>query len=151
MYDLEKIRKQFPMLDPNNKMQGHKLVFLDNASTTFKPQCVIDAINEYYTECTANSHRGDYDLMYLVDKRVRETRKVVAQFVNSEVDEVVFTSGDTMSLNTIAFGYGLKFLTKGDVILTSEGEHASNLLPWFRVSQMTGAEVRYIPLDDHVI
>ena len=148
MYDLEKIRKQFPMLDPNKKMQGHKLVFLDNASTTFKPQCVLDAINEYYTECTANSHRGDYDLMYLVDKRVRDTRKVVAQFVNSDVDEVVFTSGDTMSLNTVAFGYGLKFLTKGDVILTSEGEHASNLLPWFRVSQMTGAEIRYIPLDE---
>ena len=148
MYDVNEIRKQFPMLDPNKKMQGHKLVFLDNASTTFKPQCVIDAINEYYTECSANSHRGDYDLMYLVDKRIRDTRKVVAQFVNSDVNEVVFTSGDTMSLNMVAYGYGLKHLTKGDEILTSEGEHASNLLPWFKVSKMTGASVKYIPLDE---
>ena len=148
MYDLKEIRKQFPMLKENKMMQGHKLVFLDNASTTFKPQCVIDAMNEYYLECTANSHRGDYDLMYLVDKRVRDTREVVAKFVNSDVNEVVFTSGDTMSLNLVAYGYGFKHLKKGDVILTSEGEHASNLLPWFKVSQITGAEIKYIPLDN---
>ena len=148
MYDINEIRKQFPMLDPNKKMQGHKLVFLDNSSTTFKPQCVLDAMDEYYKECTANSHRGDYDLMYLVDKRIRDTREVVAKFVNCEVNEVVFTSGDTMSLNMVAYGYGLKHLKQGDEILTSEGEHASNLLPWFKVSQMTGASVKYIPLDE---
>ena len=148
MYDINEIRKQFPMLDPNKKMQGHKLVFLDNSSTTFKPQCVLDAMDEYYKECTANSHRGDYDLMYLVDKRIRDTREVVAKFVNCEVNEVVFTSGDTMSLNMVAYGYGLKHFKQGDEILTSEGEHASNLLPWFKVSQMTGASVNYIPLDE---
>ena len=148
MYDLKEIRKQFPMLDPNKKMQGHKLVFLDNASTTFKPQCVIDAMNEYYTQCTANAHRGDYDLMYTVDKRVRDTREVVAKFVNCEVNEVVFTAGDTMSLNMVAYGYGFTHLKKGDQILMSEGEHASNLLPWFKVSQIIGAEIKYIPLDE---
>ena len=146
MYDVIKIRELFPML--NKTMQGKPLVFLDNASTTFKPQCVIDAINEYYCECTSNSHRGDYDLAFVVDKRVRDTRVLVSQFANCEPNEVVFTNGDTMSLNMVAYGYGLKKLKKDDEIILSEGEHASNLLPWFKVSKMTGAKVVYIPLDD---
>lgn len=146
MYDINKIRKQFPMLK-DKKMQGNKLVYLDNASTTFKPQCVIDAINKYYLEENANSHRGDYDLLFNMDKKVNECRKVVAKFVNSNANEVVFTSGDTMSLNLVARSYGLKFLHKGDEILLSEAEHASNLLPWYEVSHLTGAVIKFIPLD----
>ena len=146
MYDINKIREQFPMLK-DKKMQGNKLVYLDNASTTFKPQCVIDAMNKYYFEENANSHRGDYDLLFNMDKKVNECRKVVAKFVNSDANEVVFTSGDTMSLNLIARSYGLKFLHKGDEILLSEAEHASNLLPWYEVSHLTGAVIKFIPLD----
>ncbi|MBR0439601.1 MAG: cysteine desulfurase [Bacilli bacterium] len=146
MYDINKIREQFPMLK-NKKMQGNKLVYLDNASTTFKPQCVIDAMNKYYLEENANSHRGDYDLLFNMDKKVNECRELVAKFVNSNQNEVVFTSGDTMSLNLIARSYGLKFLHKGDEILLSEAEHASNLLPWYEVSHLTGAVIRFIPLD----
>lgn len=145
-YDVDKIRQQFPMLNSGKKMQGHPLVYLDNCSTTFKPKCVIDAISSYYTDSTANSHRGDYDLLYQMDVEVLNTRKAVARFVNCDVNEVIFTSGTTMSLNQIAFGYGLKKLLKGDEIILSEEEHASNVLPWFNVAKSTGAVIKYVPL-----
>ena len=147
MYDVKEIRKQFPMLN-NKKMQGHDLVYLDNASTTFKPQCVIDAMNLYYTEQTSNSHRGDYDLMNKNDTMIIETRKTVAHFINSEPNEVVFTSGDTEAINLIANAFAKKILKKGDVIVLSESEHASNLLPWFEIAHDTGALIEYVPLDN---
>ena len=147
MYDVNEIRKLFPMLK-DKTMQGKPLVYLDNASTTFKPQCVIDAINSYYTEHTTNSHRGDYDLLYQMDCLVDETRKTVSRFVHCEPKEVVFTSGDTMSLNLIAWGYGHKFLKPGDEIILDVAEHASNLLPWFEISKLTGAVIKYLPLDE---
>ena len=150
MYDIKKIRKDFPMLQ-GKKMQGKPLVFLDNASTTFKPQCVIDAMNKYYTEMTANSHRGDYDLCNNVDVEVQKTRETVARFINSEVNEVVFTTGDTEALNLVAYGYGLEFLKPGDEILLSEAEHASNVLPWYRICELTGAKVVFVELDDKKI
>ena len=147
MYDVKEIRKQFPMLN-NKKMQGHDLVYLDNASTTFKPQCVIDAMNKYYMEVTSNSHRGDYDLMNANDTLIIETRKTVAHFVNCEPNEVVFTSGDTESINLLANAYAKRVLKKGDVIVLSESEHASNLLPWFEVAHETGALIEYVSLDE---
>lgn len=147
MYDVYEIRKQFPMLK-GKSMQGKPLVYLDNASTTFKPQCVIDAMNSYYTEKTANSHRGDYDLLYNMDVEVLKARQAIAKFINVDENEVVFTSGDTMALNLVAWGYGYKFLTKGDEIILSEAEHASNLLPWFEISKLTGAVIKFIPLDN---
>jgi cysteine desulfurase/selenocysteine lyase len=76
-----------------------------------------------------------------------ETRKTVGKFINCEPNEVVFTSGTTGSINFIAFGYGVKFLKKGDEILLTQAEHASNVLPWFKVAEMTGAVIKYIPLD----
>ena len=146
MYSIEEIRKQFPMLQ-GKTMQNKPLIYLDNSATTFKPQCVIDEINKYYTTITANSHRGDYDLTYAVDVAVSNTRKKIAKFINSEENEVVFTSGDTMALNLIAWGYGLNHLKKGDEIIISEAEHASNFLPWVKVSELTGATIKFIPLN----
>ena len=146
MYDVYKIRELFPMLK-DKTMQGKPLVYLDNASTTFKPQCVIDAINSYYTQYTANSHRGDYDLLYQMDVKVAETRKTVAKFVNCDANEVVFTSGDTMAINLIAWGYGHKYLKPGDEIILDVAEHASNILPWYEIAKITGASVKFIPLD----
>ena len=122
MLDVKKIRKDFPMLD-NKTMQGKPLVYLDNASTTFKPRSVIEAMNKYYLEMNANSHRGDYDLCYNMDMEVLATRKAIAKFINSDVNEVVFTSGDTEALNLVAYGYALKFLHKGDKILLSLVSH----------------------------
>lgn len=146
--DIKEIRKHFPMLKSNKTMQGKPLVFLDNASTTFKPQCVIDAIVDYYSNYTSNYHRGDYDLSFIVDEKVREARRTVAHFVNSEENEIVFTSGDTMSLNLIAYSWGIKNLHKDDEIVLSESEHASNLLPWFNVSKIVGAKIVYVPLNE---
>jgi cysteine desulfurase/selenocysteine lyase len=84
-----------------------------------------------------------------MDNKVEEARRTVANFIGSEINEVVFTSGDTMSLNLIARSYGTKFLKKGDEILLSEAEHASNLLPWYEVSHLTGAVIKLIPLDEN--
>ena len=148
MYDVYEIRKQFPMLTSEIKMQKKPLVFLDNCSTTFKPQCVIDAMDDYYNKFNGNSHRGDYDLSYKVDTMVEEARKEVATFVNCEPKEVVFTYGATSALNLVAYGYGLKFLKKGDEIVLSVAEHASNVLPWFRIAELTGAVIKYVPLEN---
>lgn len=148
MYDIKKIRKDFPMLNNNVEMQGKPLVFLDNASTTFKPQCVMDKINEYYTTYTSNSHRGDYDLCFRVDNEIEAVRKKISSFINSQENEVVFTSGTTMSINLISYGYARKYLKAGDEILVDEAEHASNLLPWFKLVEEIGVVIKYIPLDE---
>ena len=147
MYKVEEIRKLFPMLN-DKTMQGKPLVFLDNSSTTFKPTCVIEEINKYYMDETSNSHRGDYDLCYNADQNLLKARETVAKFVNCDINEVIFTSGASMSLNLVAWCYGLKNLKKGDEIVLSHAEHASNLLPWYRISELTGAVLRFIPLDD---
>ena len=148
MYDVYKIRKQFPMLTNDIKMQNKPLVFLDNCSTTFKPQCVIDAMDLYYTKMNSNSHRGDYDLSVEVDEMIEQARKVIASFVNSEPNEVVFTTGATGGLNLVAYGYALKFLKKGDEIVLSYAEHASNVLPWFRIAELTGAVIKYVEIEN---
>lgn len=135
------------MLDGTKSMNGKPLIFLDNASTTFKPQSVIDTLTKYYSQTTSNSHRGDYDLCYQMDVEVESSRQVIADFINGEKKEIIFTSGTSMSINLIAYGYGIKFLTADDEILITEAEHASNVLPWFRVHELTGCKISYIPLD----
>ncbi len=147
MLDPYKIRNDFPMYRNKIKMQGKDLVWLDNASTTFKPDCVLEAVSRYYTKETSNSHRGDYDLCFNMDMEVLNARRAVAKFINSKDTEVVFTSGTTASINLVAFGYGVKYLTKNDKILLTQAEHASNVLPWYKVSEMTGCQVDFIPLD----
>lgn len=147
MFDVNKVRLDFPMLRNGIKMQGKPLVWLDNASTTFKPDCVREAVDLYYLSETSNSHRGDYDLCVNIDRRILECRKTVANFICCKPEEVVFTSGTTGSLNLVAFGYGAKFLKENDEILLTEAEHASNVLPWYKVHEMTGAKIKFIPLD----
>ncbi|WP_278841070.1 aminotransferase class V-fold PLP-dependent enzyme [Holdemania filiformis] len=147
MFDVSKIRQDFPMLH-NRTMQSHPLVYLDNAATTFKPQCVIDAVVRYYTEQTTNVHRGDYEISYQVSEAYEKTREDVARFIHAEPKEIVFTAGASASLNLVAYGYGRKYLKPGDVILSTEAEHASNILPWFKVAEETGAKLEYIPLTE---
>jgi len=147
MIDPYKIRKDFPMYVNNVKMQGLSLVFLDNASTTFKPYPVLKAIEDYYGYETSNSHRGDYDLCYNADMKIKETREKVAKLLNADVKECIFTYGTTSSINIIAYGYALKNLKKDDEILISIEEHASNALPWFEVSKATGCKIKYIELN----
>ena len=148
MYDVYKIREQFPMLTSDIKMQKKPLTFLDNCSTTFKPQCVIDAMTDYYTKYNSNSHRGDYDLSVNADTMIENARKEIATFVNANENEVVFTDGATGALNLVAYGYGLKHLKKGDEIVISVAEHASNVLPWFRIAELTGAVIKYVPIEN---
>ncbi|MCD8203881.1 MAG: cysteine desulfurase, partial [Coprobacillus sp.] len=97
-------------------------------------------------EINANSHRGDYDIAYNMDQELLHAREVIARFISCDPNEVIFTSGTSMSLNMVAYGYGLKHFKKGDEILISEAEHASNVLPWGKVCELTGAVLRHIPL-----
>ena len=144
MKNYEQLLLDFPIL--NKKMQNHRLVYLDNAATTFKPKAVLCAIEDYYENYCANTHRGDYDLAHTADVKYDEARETVAKFINAEKNEVVFTAGTSMSINMIAYGYAMKFLKPEDEILITEAEHASNVLPWFSVAKEVGCTIRYIPL-----
>ena len=136
-------REDFPMLKED-------LIYLDNGATTLKPQCVIDKMTEYYEKYSANAHRGDYDISFKVDQEYEKARELVRKFINAKYkEEVVFTSGATESLNMIASGFFKKYLEPGDEILITQSEHASNVLPWFRLANELQVVVKYIPLDDH--
>ena len=144
MFNVEKIRKDFPMINNNQN-----LIYFDSSATSFKPQCVIDEVVNYYSKYNTNIHRGDYDISYKVSKQYDDTRNTIKKFINAaDSKEIVFTSGDTQSLNTIAYSYGLANLNKNDVILTTQVEHASNILPWFNVVKQTGARIEYINLNN---
>lgn len=136
-------REDFPMLQKD-------IIYLDNGATTFKPKQVIDAITDYYSNYCANAHRGDYDISFKVDQSYENTREKVRKFIGAkQKEEIVFTSGDTESLNLVVRGFFENIIEKDDEILITQSEHASNVLPWFRLSQKYGCKVNYIPLDDN--
>lgn len=136
-------REDFPMLDKD-------IVYFDNGATTLKPKCVVDSLVKYYTEHTSNIHRGDYDAAIITNKLYDDARGIVKKFINCNSDsEVVFTSGTTMSINMIVFGYMKKHLKAGDEVLLTKSEHASNVLPWLKLSEEMGIVVKYIELDDN--
>ncbi len=136
-------QEEFPMLKED-------YIYLDNGATTLKPQCVIDKIKEYYETYSANAHRGDYDLSYKVNQEYEGAREEIRKFIHAkEKEEVIFTSGTTESLNMIATGFFEKIIEPNDEILITKSEHASNVLPWFRLQNKCGAVVKYIPLDEN--
>lgn len=135
-------REDFTMLNQD-------IVFFDNGATTLKPKCVVEAMNKYYTEYTSNIHRGDYDAAIKTNELYDDTRNVVAKFLNCRSDEVIFTSGTTMSINMVVFGYMEKNLKSGDEVLLTKSEHASNILPWIKLSEKTGIVLKYMELDDN--
>ena len=135
-------RDDFPMLNKD-------IIYFDNGATSLKPKCVIDKIKDYYENYSANAHRGDYDISFKVDVEYENAREEVMNFINAKKkEEVVFTSGTTDSLNMIAFGFFQKYLEPSDEVLITTSEHASNVLPWFRLSKMIGCKVNFIPLDE---
>ncbi|MCR5483191.1 MAG: cysteine desulfurase [Bacilli bacterium] len=136
-------REDFPILENNPN-----LVYFDNGATTLKPKCLSDATTEYYEKYSANAHRGDYGISLKVDMAFEGVREAVAKFINAETNEIIFTSGSTESLNLVAFGYFKNRLNSNDEVLISYAEHASNVLPWFRIQSETGCKVNFIPLDD---
>ena len=134
-------REDFPFLFNN-------ITYLDNGATTLKPLSVVKKIEEYYTEYTANAHRGDYKTSLKVDTEYELARNKVQKFLNAKSrKEIVFTSGTTESLNYIATGFFSNILEPGDEILITKSEHASNVLPWFRLAKELNLKVNYIPLD----
>lgn len=135
-------REDFPMLNED-------IIYLDNGATSLKPKCVIDKMTEYYEKYSANAHRGDYDISFKVDVEYENAREEVKNFINAKSkEEIVFTSGTTDSLNMIATGFFGNLLEPGDEILITTSEHASNVMPWFRLCNDLGAVVNFIPLDD---
>lgn len=130
-------------------MLNNDYIYFDNGATTFKPNSVVNKVVDYYTKYTANSHRGDYDLSQKVDYLYEETRDKVKDFINaSSSKEIIFTSGTTMSLNMIVFGFMKYYLQKGDEVLITKAEHASNVLPWLELEKEIGIVVKYIPLKN---
>lgn len=135
----------FPIL--RSRMNGHPPAYLDNSATTQKPESVVRAICGYYGSCNANPHRGVYELSVKATKVYEEARRKVAEFLNAKsMQEIIFTKNATESLNLIAYSYGLNNLRGGDEILITIAEHHSNLVPWQRVAQATGAKLNYIYL-----
>ncbi len=130
-------------------LKDTKMVYFDNGATTLKPDMVRDAINDYYNEYTSSIHRGDYKNSLKVSAMYEDARSNIAKFINAKhPSEVVFTSGTTEALNDIVFGYFRHKLQKGDEVLITETEHASNVLPWFMLAKEMGIVVKYIPLND---
>lgn len=131
-------------------MLQNDIVYFDNGATTLKPKCVVDAVVDYYTKHTSNIHRGDYDAAVITNKLYDGTRDVVKKFINcNSSKEVVFTSGTTASINMVVFGYMKHHLKKGDEVLLTRAEHASNVLPWIKLSEEIGIVVKYIPLNEN--
>ena len=134
-------REDFPMLESG-------VIYFDNGATTLKPKSVVAAMNKYYLEHTSNIHRGDYDAAIKTNELYDNVRNIVGEFINCDPTTCIFTSGTTMSLNMVVFGYMKKHLKKGDEVLLNKAEHASNVLPWIKLSEEIGIVVKYVPLDN---
>jgi cysteine desulfurase/selenocysteine lyase len=141
----QNIRADFPILD--QKVHGHPLVYLDNAATSQKPSCVIAALAQFYEQDNANVHRGIHALSMRATTAYEAARVRSAKFLNAaEPGEIVFTAGTTDSINLVANAWGDENLKKGDVILLTEMEHHSNMVPWQLLARRTGAKLRYLPI-----
>ena len=147
MLDINKIRSQFPII--NRKVNGKDLVYFDNGATTQKPQSVIDAEANYYTDENSNVHRGVHFLSGLATDKFEETRDAVQDFIGAKhKHEIIFTKGTTDAINLVANAYRI-LLSKGDEIIISELEHHSNIVPWQMCCEISGASLKVIPLLDN--
>jgi len=145
--DTERIREDFPILDRD--VNGHDLVYLDNAATSQKPERVIEAIGDYYREYNANVHRGAHQLSHEASVAYEEAHDRVADFVGAGGrEEIVFTKNTTESMNLVAYAWGLEELGPGDEVVMSEMEHHSTLVTWQQIAKKTGAEVNYIRVTE---
>ncbi len=157
-FDVERVRKDFPILQ-RTLPSGRRLVYLDNGATAQKPSCVIEKMRDCLEQYNANVHRGIYELGERTTAELTLAREKIRRFLNArepddfslsigdeETQEVVFTSGTTMSINMVALGWGRQFLRPGDEILVNEMEHHSNLVPWQMAAKSTGAILRFVPL-----
>ncbi|MDX1266364.1 MAG: aminotransferase class V-fold PLP-dependent enzyme, partial [Oceanisphaera sp.] len=143
--DIPTLRRDFPTLA--QIVNGHPLVYLDNAATTQKPQPVLDALNHYYRDTNANVHRASHALSGQATRAFEAARGKVARFINAPAPEqVIWTRGTTEAINLVAYSFGMHHLQAGDEILLSTLEHHANIVPWQQVAAATGAVIRVIPL-----
>jgi cysteine desulfurase/selenocysteine lyase len=145
--DWTALREDFSIL--RERVNGHPLIYFDNAATSQKPRAVLDVLRAYYEHENANVHRGLHALSSRATEHYEKSRQRVADFIGADnADEIVFTRGTTESINLVAQAWGGKFLKAGDVILLTEMEHHSNLVSWQLLAQRIGARIRYIPVRD---
>jgi len=145
----ENIRKDFPILQRTVR-DGKPLVYLDNASTTQKPNQVIDAISDYYKNHNANVHRAVYALAEESTEAYEKTREKISKFLNiKNKEEVIFVRGTTEAINLVAYSWGRQNIKKGDIIVTTEYEHHSNIVPWQLLAKEKGAKLEYIGINDN--
>jgi cysteine desulfurase / selenocysteine lyase len=145
--DPELIRRDFPILD--QEINGHRLVYLDSASSSQKPQVVIDALDDYYREYNANVHRGIYTIGEKSTAAYEEARAKVARFINApDAHEIVFTRNATEAINLVAYSWGRKNISRGDAIVLTEMEHHANLVPWQLLVQEKDGDLEFIPITD---
>src|SRR3989338_9922504 len=143
-FDVAKIRKDFPIL--NRKVNGKRLVYLDNAATTQKPMQVIEAMDEYYREHNANVHRAIHQLSEEATQLYEKAHQDTARFINaSGMEEAIFTKNATEALNLAAYSL-TSSLKRGDEIVLTQMEHHSNLVPWQQLAKQRGLSIRYIPI-----
>lgn len=145
--DVYSIRKQFPVLE--REVKGKPLVYFDNAATTQKPQSVIDALVNYYSNYNANIHRGIHTLAEEATLAFENTRDAVKEFINSETrEQIIFNRGTTEGINTVAYTWGRQNINAGDEIIVSTMEHHSNIVPWQILCEEKGAVLKIIPVND---
>ncbi|MDB6172783.1 MAG: cysteine desulfurase [Chthoniobacteraceae bacterium] len=141
------IREDFPIL--RQEVRGHPLIYLDSAASSQKPRCVIEALRHYYEYDNANVHRGLHELSSRATDAYEGAREKVARYIGAaSAEEIVFTRGTTESINLVANAWGGKFLKAGDVVLLTEMEHHSNIVPWQLLAERTGIKVRYLPVRE---
>jgi len=145
--DVEALREQFPIF--RRTVRGKRLIYLDSAATSQKPQCVIDAEREFYERYNANVHRGAYLIAEEATAAYEAAREKVAKFINApSKDCIVFTRGTTEAINLVAYSWGWANLKEGDEILLTEMEHHSNIVPWQLIAERTGAKIKVVPITD---
>lgn len=145
--DILKIRKDFPILQ--ERVNGKPLIWLDNAATTHKPQAVIDRISYFYQHENSNIHRAAHELAARASDAYEHARNVVARFIGApSAQNIIFVRGTTEGINLIAKSWGKQNISKDDEIIISHLEHHANIVPWYQLSQETGAKLRVIPVDD---
>ena len=146
-FNVEKIRRDFPIL--SREVNGKPLVYFDNAATSQKPQCVIDALVRYYSEYNSNVHRGVHFLSEKATEEYENSRKKIQKFINAEESsEIIFVRGTTEGINLVAYSYVNTFLKEGDEIIISQMEHHSNIVPWQILRDNKGIVLKIIPVND---
>ncbi|MFL5750295.1 MAG: aminotransferase class V-fold PLP-dependent enzyme, partial [Chloroflexota bacterium] len=146
-FDAEAIRRDFPILD--QEINGHRLVYLDSASSSQKPRVVIDAVDAYYREYNANVHRGIYTIGEKSTAEYEKARARVGRFINTpDSHEVVFTRNATEAINLVAYSWGRRNISRGDAVVLTEMEHHANLVPWQLLVQEKDGDLEFIPITD---